>query len=255
MATRIFEIPFAATGDREALATLDQPDGKVSLQAGWTPDYELPNDHDSYRPVGRKEMNGVFNEVTAAVGEMQLAGFSRWQALDGGWPFGAYVVYAGLTYRSLVENNVEMPGPDAVNWVRMGAGIATAAQAQGLLDDSVLLTPKGLDQAFGGANQTLGNPGFQRRPGGLIEQWGFGVAAATGTSVSHTHIAFGLAFPTAARFIGITPLAAANSINGYYPSAAAIDVMPSNFRVVLDSLNPDEMFDQTVPFFWWALGH
>lgn len=117
MATRIYKTPFAATGDKEALATADQPDGKVSLQAGWTPDYELANDSPNYRPVGRAEMNGILNEITAALGELQMSGFAPWQAITGGWAKDAYVVHEGVAYRSLIDSNEDTPGVSEASWV------------------------------------------------------------------------------------------------------------------------------------------
>ncbi len=122
MATRIYKTPFAATGDKEALATDDQPDGKVSLQAGWTPDYELPNDNANYRPVGRAEMNGVINEVTESLGDMQLHGFATWQDLAGGWPSGAHVLAGDTVYRSDVNNNTANPGMGGAGWSQPFAG-------------------------------------------------------------------------------------------------------------------------------------
>lgn len=50
--------------------------------------------------------------------------------------------------------------------------IATAAEAQALTDDQRALTPKKLADAFGGANQGLTVNGYQKLPGGLIIQWG-----------------------------------------------------------------------------------
>lgn len=123
MATRIYKTPFAATGDKEGLATDDQPDGKVSLQAGWTPDYELPNDNANYRPVGRAEMNGVLNELTAALGEVQLMGFAKWQSIDGGWPLGAEVTHNGQTYRSTGDANTTEPGAVGALWFSTGTGL------------------------------------------------------------------------------------------------------------------------------------
>lgn len=117
MATRIYKTPFAATGDKEALATADQPDGKVSLPAGWTPDYELPSDHANYRPVGRAEMNGVINEVTAALGDVQLMGFAKWQPIDGGWPLGARVIHLGVAFLSVVDANTAEPQALDAGWV------------------------------------------------------------------------------------------------------------------------------------------
>lgn len=116
MATRIYKTPFAATGDKEPLASADQPDGKVSLQAGWTPDYELPNDNANYRPVGRAEMNGVISEITEGLGDVQLNGFATWQAIDGGWPNGALVSHGGLKYQSMTASNVTTPGVAGSDW-------------------------------------------------------------------------------------------------------------------------------------------
>lgn len=121
MATRIYKTPFAATGDKEALATADQPDGKVSLQAGWTPDYELPNDDANYRPVGRQEMNGILGEVTEGLGDIQLNGFASWQPIDGGWPIGAWVSHGGIVFRSAINNNSNEPGSDS-SWVNPLSG-------------------------------------------------------------------------------------------------------------------------------------
>lgn len=135
MSTRIYKTPFAATGDKEALATADQPDGKVSLQAGWTPDYELPNDNANYRPVGRAEMNGVFNELTEALGEMQLNGFAKWQSIDGGWPLGAHVSLYGAAYRSTTDANVTTPGSAGAAWVPTNTtAIADVTGLQAALD-------------------------------------------------------------------------------------------------------------------------
>lgn len=190
MATRIYKTPFAATGDKEALATADQPDGKVSLQAGWTPDYELPNDNANYRPVGRAEMNGVFNELTAALGEVQLMGFAKWQSIDGGWPLAAQVTHNSLTYRSMADANITEPGAVGATWVQMGSGIASTAQAQAMTDDAALLTPKKLDDAFIGGNQSIGLSNFfQRFPGGLLVQGG-NLTAATADFIVTFPVAF-----------------------------------------------------------------
>ncbi|MFD4837644.1 hypothetical protein ACFWP0_09055 [Achromobacter sp. NPDC058515] len=141
MATRIYKTPFAATGDKEALATADQPDGKVSLQAGWTPDYELPNDNPNYRPVGRAEMNGVINELTLALGEMQLHGFAKWQTIDGGWPLAAYVSHNGVVYRSTADSNTVEPAPGISAWsplpTRSGAAMLASYATAGTFSFTV----------------------------------------------------------------------------------------------------------------------
>lgn len=204
MATRIYKTPFAATGDKEALATADQPDGKVSLQAGWTPDYELPNDNANYRPVGRAEMNGLLNELTLALGEMQLNGFARWQSVDGGWPLNGQVLHNGIAYRSTADANLTEPGATGATWVPMGSGIATAAQAQALTDDSVLLTPKKLASAFQGGNQSwISGGGYQRLPGGFKICAGRGLTPPDGSLV--------IAFPDAFTFAPAVTLAAVDA--------------------------------------------
>ncbi|MCP2516739.1 hypothetical protein M5J07_17505 [Achromobacter mucicolens] len=147
MATRIYKTPFAATGDKEALATADQPDGKVSLQAGWTPDYELPNDNPNYRPVGRAEMNGIIGEITEGLGEIQLRGFALWKSIDGGWPVGANVMLGETVYRSDIDSNSTTPGAPGANWTPMGVGLATTAQARALSDPSTVISPKTLGDA------------------------------------------------------------------------------------------------------------
>ncbi|GAB1830114.1 gp53-like domain-containing protein [Achromobacter xylosoxidans] len=186
MATRIYKTPFAATGDKEVLATADQPDGKVSLQAGWTPDYELPSDNANYRPVGRAEMNGILSEITESLGDLQLHGFPQWVAVDGGWPKGAILRNAAGTgfWLNGVDNNTENPDIGGSNWVAVinnpavtgSAGIiaiSTTAQAQAMTDDLTAITPKKLADALGGGNQSLTPNGFRKLPGGYIEQWGF----------------------------------------------------------------------------------
>lgn len=149
MATRIYKTPFAATGDKEALATADQPDGKVSLQTGWTPDYELPNDNANYRPVGRAEMNGILGEITEGLGEIQMRGCAIWQPVPGGWPNGAQVMVGAVVYRSTVDNNTAVPAPEAAGWVPMSQGIATIEEALALVDDTKTMTPAKLVSAMG----------------------------------------------------------------------------------------------------------
>ncbi|WP_313064764.1 glycine-rich domain-containing protein [Achromobacter animicus] len=159
MATRIYKTPFAATGDKEVLATADQPDGKVSLQAGWTPDYELPNDNANYRPVGRAEMNGILSEVTEGLGEMQLNGFATWQDIEGGWPLGAQVSHGGTVYKSTVADNVAVPGPGVAGWQSANAGT--------LLRTSVYRNSGGTQQVSvdGGAFTSTGAGTFNKLSG------------------------------------------------------------------------------------------
>ena len=75
---KIYKQPFAHDGDAIAIPDASQPDGKMSSADGWTPDYQLPNTDPNYKPVGRQEMNGVFKEVTEALGQLQVQGSATW---------------------------------------------------------------------------------------------------------------------------------------------------------------------------------
>lgn len=111
--TRIYKTPFATSSDKlETLADTEQPDGKVSLPTGWTSVYELENSNPGYKPVGRGEMNGVFNEITSAIGELQLqGGIIRWRAIDGGYNKGAVVYSSNMQtmWQSTADANTTDP--------------------------------------------------------------------------------------------------------------------------------------------------
>lgn len=121
--TRIYRTPFAATGDKETLAATDQADGKVNLPTGWTQVYELENTNPAYKPVGRREMNGIINEITEGIAELQLqGGIVTWQALDGGFDIGAIVYGADKTtmWRNTVNANTTDPdSTSSFGWTRV----------------------------------------------------------------------------------------------------------------------------------------
>jgi hypothetical protein len=53
--------------------------------------------------------------------------------------------------------------------------------------------------SFTGSNQSLSANGYQKIPGGLIIQWGSGIASSSGSTFT-----FPIAFPTACRSINVT---------------------------------------------------
>ena len=86
----------------------------------------------------------------------------------------------------------------AGSWVLLPASrpIATALQAQQRALNTVLLTPQRLDDSFKGANQSMVVNGYQKMPGGLIEQWGTASVPLTSGAGSVT-ITLPTAFPLA----------------------------------------------------------
>ena len=71
--------------------------------------------------------------------------------------------------------------------------IASTAQAQAWTSNTTLLTPLRLSEAFKGANQLLSTGGgYQKLPGGFIEQWG----VATASSSGYVTLTFPIAWPT-----------------------------------------------------------
>jgi hypothetical protein len=64
--------------------------------------------------------------------------------------------------------------------------VASTAQSQAWASNTTLLTPLRLSEAFKGGNQSLGTIGFQKTPGGKIEQWGFVNGVSDNATVSIT---------------------------------------------------------------------
>lgn len=103
---KIYKQPFAHEGDAIAIPDASQPDGKMSSADGWTPDYQLPKTDPNYKPVGRQEMNGVFKEVTEALGEVQVQGAASWSADGAPYPINAQVYHSGKQWLALRANSV-----------------------------------------------------------------------------------------------------------------------------------------------------
>lgn len=104
---KIYKQPFAHDGDAIAIPDASQPDGKMSSADGWTPDYQLPRTDPNYKPVGRQEMNGVFKEVTEALGQVQVQGSATWSADGAPYPIRAQVYHNGKQWLALRANSVE----------------------------------------------------------------------------------------------------------------------------------------------------
>lgn len=175
--TKIFNVPFALSGDKEAIPDALQPDGSVSFTQGFGFDYERPTTDPLYKPFPRDPYNWLMGAITEALGEIQRQGVATWSA--DGVPYGlnARVWHDGNVYRSTIAANPSTPGENT-DWVdvralatetRAGvAEIATIAEAQAQVSDAVILTPKKLADAFKAGQVLSGTAINQNFPAGLI---------------------------------------------------------------------------------------
>lgn len=177
--------------------------------------------------------NDILRRQDRAIRYLLQRGVPEWSDTDD-YPAGAHSQHGGVTYRALIANSGVEPGTSVVTWEPWGLSIATTAQAQALTNDVRALTPKKLGDvtatearpgiigitttaeaqellndtraltskkladAFRGPNQSLSGSGFQRCPGGLIEQW-----APANFNVTEVGNLFPIAFPNAVACITV----------------------------------------------------
>jgi len=222
-----FVVPFAATGDKTVTPDATDPAGAISYSQGWGSQYQLPDTDPSYRPVGRQEMNGVLNDITGAIAEVQTLGYPEWVAVTGlvtPYAINAHVRHSGFNWRNTVANNSAEPGVGA-GWVntniasdtnpaymRFGtpteqvAGILTAVAANpaGVLALITAMFPK----------RVFGAKDFIRIPdvtNGFIFQWG---PITNASSASKTE-SYATGFPNALRGVVLTGLQGTGNQQAY----------------------------------------
>lgn len=104
--TKIFKIPFATQGDRTSIPDDVQADGAVSYTQGYSYDYERNQQTDpAAKDIEREKMNGIFHDITQAIGELQSFGFPKWAAEGKPYPIRAIVYHKNKTWQSKIENN------------------------------------------------------------------------------------------------------------------------------------------------------
>lgn len=111
---RIFKTPFGAQGDTEQVPEAPQGDGSVSLTQGFGYDYEREYEDPAAKDIRREVMNGLFHDVTEAIGDIQLSGIAKWSADAAPYPTGAVVWHNSVAWMSTAGNNSSEPG--AGNW-------------------------------------------------------------------------------------------------------------------------------------------
>lgn len=139
MARRQYKTPFAATGDVVSVPDAVQPDGSVSLQQGYGFDYQRDPDTDPLAKVFPRDVhNGLLNEITASIGEIQQNGYPIWVEEGAPYPINAVVRHNDVNWQSNIDNNNDEPGvgAGATRWKVSGsqaekfnAPIATIASA------------------------------------------------------------------------------------------------------------------------------
>lgn len=158
---KIYKQPFAHEGDSIAIPDASQPDGKMSSTDGWTPDYQLPKTDPNYKPVGRQEMNGVFKEVTEALGQVQVQGSATWAPDGAPYPINAQVYHNGKQWIARRANSV-VPA-EGEDWSAIGTANQLATKADkttqviagtGLTGGGTLAANRTLNVSYGTAAGT-----------------------------------------------------------------------------------------------------
>lgn len=107
--SKVFRVAFAGSGDKLVVPETVQVDGSVSLPSGWGANYSKATGDPGYMPVGRTEMNGIINQITSGLIDLQTYGVPVWEALSGGWAVDARVYHSGTIYRNTSAGNTTTP--------------------------------------------------------------------------------------------------------------------------------------------------
>jgi len=222
-----FVVPFAATGDKTVTPDATDPAGAISYSQGWGSQYQLPDTDPSYRPVGRQEMNGVLNDITGAIAEVQTLGYPEWVAVTGlvtPYAINAHVRHSGFNWRNTVTNNSAEPGVGA-GWVNTNIASDTnpaymrfgtpAEQIAGILA-TVAANPAGVLALITAMfpKRVFVFKDFVRIPdvsGGVIFQWGPITNAA---SAAKSEV-FATPFPLQRGAVLLTGLQATGNTQAY----------------------------------------
>lgn len=235
-------VPFANSGAKNTIPVASQigiTPGLASFTDGFPPLTMTPLAAGGVPPYGQ-DFNGILNFLSAAI-RWEQAGApyfydAAFSTAIGGYPKGAVLAATSGngSWLNLVDNNTTNPDSGGANWVARGGGIATTAQAQAKTDDTVLLTPKKLDDSFLGANQSKSTTaGYQILPGGWILQTFY---ATSGNAI----ITFPIPFPTACVAVTGLETAATADVYAYIPMVGNLlrTGVTLSFRTLSGTLSP-----------------
>lgn len=133
------KVPFAATGDATSIPTAVQQDGSVSMAAGFGFDYQRDNGAGGGTPdplaksIPRDATNGILNEITSSIGEIQLNGLAIWAASAAPYPINALVRFSGSNWRSTTDNNTSKPGQTGASWIDPNSQPYANTEAPGIV--------------------------------------------------------------------------------------------------------------------------
>lgn len=171
MATKFFKIPFAATGDVLPVPDAAQPDGSVSYSQGFGPDYQRKTDGTDplAKTVPRDSTNALFNDLTGAVGEIQLNGVPAWQSVGAPYPINAIVRHNNKNWISQITNNNDAP-VEGASWSEQPSSSYTKVQVDTKLalkaNSATTLSGYGITDAY---TKTEGDARYLRAANNLSD--------------------------------------------------------------------------------------
>lgn len=122
--TAFIKTPFADSGDKTTVPDTDSA-GNVNWAQGFPGDYSKDPDTDaSAKRIEREDFNGLVNQITKAINEIQINGVAPFitAADNGGSAFsygaGAIVFYNKGLWTSLVDGNTITP-VEGSNWTQI----------------------------------------------------------------------------------------------------------------------------------------
>ena len=119
--THIFKVPFAIQGDKKAIPVEVQADGSLSYTQGYGYDYERDQATDpAAKDIEREKMNGIFYDLSSALGEVQIFGYAKWSEAGTPYPIRSIVYHNKKAWQSKIENNNTEPAA-GIAWAELKA--------------------------------------------------------------------------------------------------------------------------------------
>ena len=165
------------------------------------------------------------------------------QTIDGSKTFSSSLAVPNGSASGHAVNKGQMDAADGLRLLKSSnlSDLANAAAALANLDGVAT-------SAFTGGNQSIGGVGYQKLPGGLIIQWGFG----TGSSSGGLPVSFPISFPT-----NCASLVATSGNNGSSLSTPrTYNITTGGFSIAISLDNGSTVLSYASDSFRWiAIGY